>query len=102
MTPVEVPPSVEIVVPAFEETTSTVGVSEDYNSAALEEFISKVTKNIPSPLVDKPSRPRRVDPILIDASPQLPLLRHMTSGEATAKPWTLSRPSSQHSEGWRS
>ena len=68
---VEVPPSAEIVVPASEETTSTVGVSEDYNYAALEEFISKVTKNISPPLVDKPPHRRRVDPILVDAPPLL-------------------------------
>ena len=69
---VEVPPSAEIVVPASEETTSTVGVSEDYNYAALEEFISKVTKNISPPLLDKPPRRRRVDPVLVEAPPQLP------------------------------
>ena len=37
-----------------------------------EDFISKVTKNIPSPLVDKPPRRRRVDPVLVEAPPQLP------------------------------
>jgi len=70
--PVEVPPSAEIVVPASEEATSTVEVSEDCNSAALEDFISKVTKNILPPLVNKPPRRCRVDPVLIDAPPQLP------------------------------
>ena len=63
---VEVPPSAEIVVPASEEATSTVEVSEDCNSAALEDFISKVTKNISPPLLDKPLRCRRVDPVLVD------------------------------------
>ena len=29
-------------------------------------------KNIPPPLVDKPPRRRRVDPVLVDAPPQLP------------------------------
>ena len=48
--PVEVPPSAEIVVPASEEATSTVEVSED--------FISKVTKNIPPPLLNKPPHRR--------------------------------------------
>ena len=62
----------EIVVPASEEATSTVGASEDGNSAALKDFISQVTMNIPPPLVDKPPRRRRVDPVLVDAPPQLP------------------------------
>jgi len=70
--PVEVPPSAEIVVPACEEATSTVGVSKDCNSTALEDFISKVTKNISPLLVDKSPRCRRVDPVLIDTPPQLP------------------------------
>ena len=56
--PVEVPPSAEIVVPASEEATGTVGTSEDGNSAALEDFISNVTKTIPLPLVDMPPRRR--------------------------------------------
>jgi len=55
---VDVLPSAEIVVPASEEATGTVGASEDDNSAALENFISKVSKNIPPPLVDKPPRRR--------------------------------------------
>ena len=54
--PVEVPPSAEIVVPASEEATSTVEVLEDCNSAVLEDFIGKVTKNISPPLLDKPPR----------------------------------------------
>ena len=70
--PVEVPPSAEIVVPASKEATGTVGTSEDGNSAALEDFIGKVSKNIPLPLVDKPPRHRRVDPVLVDVPPQLP------------------------------
>ena len=69
---VEVPSSAEIVVPASKEATGTVGASEDGNSAALEDFISKVSKNILPPLVDKPPRRRRVDPVLVDAPPQLP------------------------------
>ena len=56
--PVEMLPVEEIVVPASEEATGTVGASEDDNSAALENFISKVSKNIPPPLVDKPPRRR--------------------------------------------
>ena len=68
----EVPPSAEIVVPASEKATDMVWTSEDGNSAALEDFISKVMKNIPLPLVDKPPRRRRVDPVLVDAPPQLP------------------------------
>ena len=56
--PVEVPPSAEIVVPASKEATGTVGASEDGNSAALDDFISNVTKNIPPPLVDKPPHRR--------------------------------------------
>jgi len=56
--PVEVPPSAEIVVPASEEAIGTVGMSGDGNSAALEDFIGKVTKNISPPLLDKlPRRP---------------------------------------------
>ena len=70
--PVDVLPSTEIVVPAYEEATSTVGVSKDCNSTALEDFISKVTKNISPPLLDKPPHCRRVDPVLVDAPPQLP------------------------------
>ena len=71
---VEVPPSAEIVVPASEEAPGTVGASEDGNSAALKDFISKVTKNILSPLLDKPPRRRRVDPILVEAPPQVPFV----------------------------
>jgi hypothetical protein len=56
--PVEVPSSAEIVVPASKEATSTVGASEDDNSATLEDFISNVMKNIPPPLVDKPPHRR--------------------------------------------
>ena len=62
----------EIVVPASEKATGTVGASEDGNFAVLEDFISNVTKNIPPPLADKPLRRRRVDPVLVDAPPQLP------------------------------
>ena len=65
-------PAMQEVVPACEEATGTVGASDDDNSAALEDFISKVTKSIPPPLVDKPPRHRRVDPVLIEAPPQLP------------------------------
>ena len=72
--PVEVPPSAEIVVPASEEATGTVGTSEDGNSAALKDFISQVTINIPPPLVDKPPRRHRVDPVLVDVPP------HVTPG----------------------
>jgi len=72
MPPAEVPPVEEIVVPASEKATGTVGASEDGNSAALKDFISQVTMNIPPPLVDKPPRRRRVDPVLVDAPPQLP------------------------------
>ena len=71
MPPVDVLPSAEIMVPAFEEATDRVGASEDDNSAALENFISKVSKNIPPPLVDKPPRRRRVDPVLVDTPPHL-------------------------------
>ena len=68
---VEVPPSAEIVMPASEESTGMVGASKDGNFAVLEDFISNVTKNIPPPLADKPLRRRRVDPVLVDAPPQL-------------------------------
>jgi len=71
LSPVEVP-QLDEVVPASEEATGTVGASEDGNSAALEDFISKVTKNIPPSLVDKPPHRCRVDPVLVDAPPQLP------------------------------
>ena len=64
------PPSAE-VVPAV-EASGTVGASEDNNSAVLEDFISKVSKNISPPLVDKTPRHHRVDPVLVDAPPQLP------------------------------
>ena len=70
--PVDVLPLAEIVVPASEEATGTVEALEDDNFAVLEDFISKVSKNISPPLVDKPTRRRRVDPVLVDAPPQLP------------------------------
>ena len=54
----EVPPSAEIVVPASEKATGMVGASEDGNFAALKDFISQVTMNIPPPLVDKPPHRR--------------------------------------------
>ena len=60
------------MVPASEKATGTVRASEDGNSAALKDFISKVTKNIPSPFLDKPPRRHRVDPVLVDAPRQLP------------------------------
>ena len=72
--PVDVLPSAEIVVPASEEATGTVEALEDDNFAVLEDFISKVSKNISPPLVDKPPRRRRVDSVLVDVSPQLPRL----------------------------
>jgi len=43
MPPAEVLPVEEIVVPASEKATGTVGASEDGNSAALKDFISQVT-----------------------------------------------------------
>ena len=43
-----------ITTEAAVEATGTIGASEDGNSAVLEDFISKVMKNIPPPLVDKP------------------------------------------------
>jgi len=70
--PVEVPPSAENAVPASEEAIETVGASQDDNFTVLEDFISKITKNIPPPLVHKPPRRHRVDPVLVDAPPQLP------------------------------
>ncbi|CAO2149225.1 unnamed protein product [Urochloa humidicola] len=54
------------------EATVTVVAPEVDHSAALEAFINKVTKDIPTPLLDKPPRRRRVDPVLVDAPPQLP------------------------------
>ena len=74
MPPAEVPPVEEIVVPASEKATGMVGASEDGNFAALKDFISQVTMNIPPPLVDKPPRRHRVDPVLVDAPP------HVTPG----------------------
>ena len=47
-------PAMQEVVPASEEATGMVGASDDDNSAALEDFISKVTMSIPPSLVDKP------------------------------------------------
>jgi hypothetical protein len=61
MPTVEVPPSVEVMVPP------SVG------SAALEDFTSNVTKDIPLPHLDlPPPRRRQVDPVLVDAPPPLP------------------------------
>ncbi|CAN6221799.1 unnamed protein product [Urochloa humidicola] len=68
--PLAAPP--RIAEPASAETTATVVVSEVDHSAALEAFITKVSKAIPAPLADKPLRRRRVDPALVDAPPQLP------------------------------
>jgi len=51
VTAVEVPPSAENAVPASEEAIETVGASQDDNFAVFEDFISKITKNIPPPLV---------------------------------------------------
>lgn len=76
---VEVPPLAKMVpavevlhaeVPLFgrdcgmtsEEATGIVGASEDDNSSTLNDFISKVMKDILSPLADKPPLRRRVDP----------------------------------------
>ncbi|CAN6268671.1 unnamed protein product [Urochloa humidicola] len=67
-----VSPSVEVMVPVSAEATAMVVAPEVDSSAALEDFINKVTKDIPAPLLDKPTRRRRVDPVLIDAPPQLP------------------------------
>ncbi|CAN6330825.1 unnamed protein product [Urochloa humidicola] len=67
-----VPPLVKVVGSASAEATTTVAAPEVNHSTALEAFINKVTKPIPAPLVDKPPRRRRVDPVLIDAPPQLP------------------------------
>jgi hypothetical protein len=60
--------------PAMQEVEATgmVGASDDDNFTALEDFISKVTKSIPPLLVDKSPRRRRVDPVLVEAPPQLP------------------------------
>jgi hypothetical protein len=61
MSTVEVPPLTEVMVPP------SVG------SAALEDFTSSVTKDILLPLLDlPPPHLRRVDPVLVDASPPLP------------------------------
>jgi hypothetical protein len=38
----------------------------------LEAFVAIVSKVPPTPLLDKPPRRRRVDPVLVDAPPQLP------------------------------
>ncbi|CAO2188903.1 unnamed protein product [Urochloa humidicola] len=67
-----VSPSVEVMVPVSAEATAMVVASEVDSSAALEDFINKVTKDIPVPLLDKPTHRRRVDPVLVDAPPQLP------------------------------
>jgi hypothetical protein len=62
-----------LMVSASKEATGTISASEDGSSASLEDFINNITKDIPPPLVDKPPRRRRVDPIPIDVPPQLPL-----------------------------
>ncbi|CAN6173490.1 unnamed protein product [Urochloa humidicola] len=64
---------VPLVEPASVEVTATVVASEVDRSVALEAFINNVTKDISPPLLtDKPPRRRRVDPVLVDAPPQLP------------------------------
>ncbi|CAO2146509.1 unnamed protein product [Urochloa humidicola] len=68
-----VPPSVELTEPASVEVTATIVVPGVDRSVALEAFINNVTKDISPPLLaDKPPRRRQVDPVLVDAPPQLP------------------------------
>ncbi|CAN6341520.1 unnamed protein product [Urochloa humidicola] len=57
---------------ASTERAAMVVASEVDHSVALEAFTNLVTKGIPKPLLDKPLRRRRVDPVLIDAPPQMP------------------------------
>jgi hypothetical protein len=40
----------------------------------LEAFVANVMKVVPTPLLDMPPLRRRVDPVLVDAPPQLPSL----------------------------
>jgi hypothetical protein len=73
--PVEEPPPVAVVVmPTVDVPPSAeVMVPPSVGSAALEDFTSSVTKDIPLPLLDlPPPRRRRVDPVLVDAPPPLP------------------------------
>jgi hypothetical protein len=70
--PVEAPPLTE-VVPASEVASDTAREPEDGGSAAWEDFFSRVTKDISSPLLDRPPRRHRVDPVLVDTPTQLPL-----------------------------
>jgi hypothetical protein len=81
VTPVEVSPPVEepssvadVVMPTVEVPPSAeVMVPPSVGSAALEDFTSSITKDIPLPLLDLPSpRCRRVDPVLIDTPFPLP------------------------------
>ena len=76
-----------------EEATGTVGVSEDGNSAILEDFISKIMR-ISCRLLWI-SRLIAVELTLSSSTPLLSFLRlrHIASGEAIAKS-SLSRPSS--------
>jgi hypothetical protein len=107
---VEVPPSVEVLamevsfvgVSQSTESVSEVAsgadkASKDSGSAALENFVKSITKDILSPLLDKPPPYRQVDHVLRDAPPQLPSSEAFGLSEAIAKPWTLSQLSNRQS-----
>jgi hypothetical protein len=73
VTPVEVSPLVEEPSSVAVVVMPTVEVPPSVGSAALEDFTSNVTKDIPLPHLDlSPPRRRQVDPVLVDAPPPLP------------------------------
>jgi hypothetical protein len=64
----------------------------------LEDFISSVAKDIPSPFLDKSSRCRRVDPVILGAPPQLPLSEAFGLMQSLCQALDPSRPSIQQSD----
>jgi hypothetical protein len=80
--------------------TTATGATDD----KLEAFVAIVSKVPPTPLLDKPPRRRRVDPVLVDAPPQLPSSEASGLRRSGPKPWTPYRPSNRLSGGlcfWR-
>ena len=96
VTAVEVPPSAENAVPASEEAIETVSTTISRfwrtSSAKLRRIFHRLLST---------SRLVAIELTLSSSTRLLSCLRlrHLVSGEAIAKPWTLSRPSSRQSEG---
>jgi hypothetical protein len=65
-------PSTPLRGPAAATGATNVSGRHDPATDKLEAFVANVTEVVPTPLLDMPPRRRRVDPVLIDAPPQLP------------------------------